>query len=116
MLLGAGRRAGCEAVDLGVVRDDEAALEAVLRDAAETLRRHRHQRRREHGRLRRRQGRAARIADMRWMQIAIKPAKPFAFGVLAGGRPAGAGVRAARQPGQLARQLRAARPARRCAG
>jgi molybdopterin biosynthesis enzyme len=25
-----------------------------------------------------------RIADMRWMQIAIKPAKPFAFGVLDG--------------------------------
>jgi molybdopterin biosynthesis enzyme len=24
-----------------------------------------------------------RIAEMRWMQIAIKPAKPFAFGVLA---------------------------------
>ena len=26
-----------------------------------------------------------RIATMRWMQIAIKPAKPFAFGVLAAG-------------------------------
>jgi molybdopterin biosynthesis enzyme len=26
----------------------------------------------------------SRIAEMRWMQIAIKPAKPFAFGVLAG--------------------------------
>jgi molybdopterin molybdotransferase len=25
-----------------------------------------------------------RIADMQWMQIAIKPAKPFAFGTLAG--------------------------------
>jgi molybdopterin biosynthesis enzyme len=25
----------------------------------------------------------SRIADMRWMQIAIKPAKPFAFGLLA---------------------------------
>ena len=24
----------------------------------------------------------SRIADMRWMQIAIKPAKPFAFGLL----------------------------------
>jgi molybdopterin biosynthesis enzyme len=27
----------------------------------------------------------SRIADMRWMQIAIKPAKPFAFGLLATG-------------------------------
>ena len=26
----------------------------------------------------------SRIADMRWMQIAIKPAKPFAFGLLDG--------------------------------
>ena len=47
-----------------------------------------------------------RIADMQWMQIAIKPAKPFAFGTLDGipvfGLPG--------QPGQLARQLRAARP------
>ena len=36
-----------------------------------------------------------RIGDMRWMQVAIRPAKPFAFGVV-GGR---AGVRPARQPG-----------------
>jgi molybdopterin biosynthesis enzyme len=27
----------------------------------------------------------SRIAEMRWMQIAIKPAKPFAFGLLAAG-------------------------------
>ena len=47
-----------------------------------------------------------RIAEMQWMQVAIKPAKPFAFGAAR----RHAGVRAARQPGQLARQLRAARP------
>ena len=29
----------------------------------------------------------SRIAEMRWMQIAIKPAKPFAFGLLDGGTP-----------------------------
>ncbi len=34
MLLPLVAEAGCEAVDLGVVRDDEAALEVVLRDAA----------------------------------------------------------------------------------
>ena len=82
-------RAGCEAVDLGLVRDDEAAIEQVL----------------THGlnscdalvssggvsmgdfdfikvvldRL------AARAQEpMRWMQIAIRPAKPLAFGVVMG--------------------------------
>lgn len=84
MLAGMLRETGCEVVDLGNVLDDEAALESVLRDAA---------------------GRCdaivssggvsmgdydvvkavlGRIADMNWMQIAIKPAKPFAFGTLDG--------------------------------
>ena len=27
-----------------------------------------------------------RIGDMRWMQIAIRPAKPFAFGLVGGAR------------------------------
>jgi molybdenum cofactor synthesis domain-containing protein len=84
MLSGMLREAGCDVVDLGNVRDDEAALETVLRDGA---------------------GRCdaivssggvsmgdydvvkavlGRIADMNWMQIAIKPAKPFAFGTLDG--------------------------------
>jgi molybdopterin molybdotransferase len=84
MLSGLLRETGCEVIDLGTVRDDEAALEAVLRDAA---------------------GRCdaivssggvsmgdydvvkavlGRIADMHWMQIAIKPAKPFAFGAIDG--------------------------------
>ena len=47
---------------------------------------------------------------MTWMQVAIKPAKPFAFGLVDGGGGARAGLRPARQPGQLARQLRAVRP------
>lgn len=84
MLLGAVRDAGCEAIDLGIVRDDEAVLEAVLRDAA------------DHydavvtsggvsmGDYDVVKAVLSRIADMRWMQIAIKPAKPFAFGLLAG--------------------------------
>ncbi len=84
MLAGLLRESGCEVIDLGNVHDDEAALETVLRDAA---------------------GRCdaivssggvsmgdydvvkavlGRIADMNWMQIAIKPAKPFAFGTLDG--------------------------------
>jgi molybdenum cofactor synthesis domain-containing protein len=82
MLHGLVNDAGCEAVDLGIVRDDEAALEAVLRAAAldcdaivtsggvsmgdyDVVK-----------------AVLSRIADMQWMQIAIRPAKPFAFGLL----------------------------------
>jgi molybdopterin molybdotransferase len=84
MITGLVAQAGCDVVDLGIVRDDETVLAEVLLDAA---------------------GRfdaivtsggvsmgdfdvvkavLSRIADMRWMQIAIKPAKPFAFGLLNG--------------------------------
>jgi len=84
MLSGMLRDTGCEVIDMGTVVDDEATLEEVLRDAS---------------------GRCdaivssggvsmgdydvvkavlGRIADMTWMQIAIKPAKPFAFGTLDG--------------------------------
>ena len=83
-LLSMVEQAGCTPIDLGLIRDDEAAVEAALRDGAArcdalitsggvsmgdfdyvkiVLR---------------------RIADMRWMQIAIKPAKPMAFGTLDG--------------------------------
>jgi molybdopterin molybdotransferase len=75
---------GFDAVDLGQVGDDPRALAAVLeraggradavvvtggvsvgdRDVARVVL-------------------ADRCHDMRWMQVAIKPAKPFAFGVLA---------------------------------
>ena len=82
MLVGLVRAAGAEAVDLGIVRDDEALLESVLRSAAlecdaivtsggvsmgdyDVVK-----------------AVLSRVADMRWMQIAIKPAKPFAFGRL----------------------------------
>ena len=84
MLAALLRECGCEVLDMGTVRDDEAELEAVLRRAAA-------------------QSDAivtsggvsmgdydvvkavlGRIAEMRWMQIAIKPAKPFAFGTLDG--------------------------------
>ena len=85
MLLPLVAEAGCDAIDLGVVRDDEAALESVLRDAAA-----------EYDAIVTSGGVSmgeydvvkavlSRIADMRWMQIAIKPAKPFAFGLLAAG-------------------------------
>ena len=53
----------------------------------------------------------SQIADMRWMQIAIKPAKPFAFGLLAsaGGRSVTNSRVAARLPCPVS-QLRPRRP------
>jgi molybdopterin molybdotransferase len=83
-LLALARQAGCEVVDLGVAPDDEAAIRAVLDrglascDALLTS------------------GGVSmgefdyvkkvldEAGDMAWMQVAIKPAKPLAFGVVAG--------------------------------
>ena len=83
-LLALGRASGFEMVDLGLVPDDAEAIEAAIRagcaDADALLT----------------SGGVSmgdfdhvkvvlgRIAEMRWMQIAIKPAKPFAFGLLDG--------------------------------
>ncbi len=112
-------RPGAMAVDLGRVPDDEAAIADAIRARRRHLRRAAHQRRREHGRLRLRQGRA----------------RPHGRHALdAGGHPPGqaarlrhgatwrrrrvatrAGVRPARQPGVVGGVLRAVRPARRCA-
>ena len=85
MLLPLVAEAGCEAVDLGVVRDDEAALEKVLRDAAESYDAIVTSGGVSMGEYDVVKAVLSRIADMRWMQIAIKPAKPFAFGLLASG-------------------------------
>ncbi len=82
MLHGLVRDAGCEAVDLGVVRDDEAALEAVLRSAADTCDAIVTSGGVSMGDYDVVKAVLSRIADMSWMQIAIKPAKPFAFGLL----------------------------------
>jgi molybdopterin molybdotransferase len=84
MLAAALEAAGCAVTDLGIVRDDEAVLETTLRAAAA-----------DHDAVVTSGGVSmgdydvvkavlARIADMRWMQVAIKPAKPFAFGLLDG--------------------------------
>jgi molybdenum cofactor synthesis domain-containing protein len=86
MLLALVEGAGCVPVDLGLVRDDEAAITAAVQDGAaacdavvtsggvsmgdydliKVVLDH--------------------IAEMRWMQIAIKPAKPFAFGTIRTGQ------------------------------
>jgi molybdenum cofactor synthesis domain-containing protein len=75
---------GCEVVDLGVVRDDEAELERVLRAAAAECHAIVSSGGVSMGDYDVVKAVLGRIADMTWMQIAIKPAKPFAFGRLDG--------------------------------
>jgi molybdopterin molybdotransferase len=76
--------AGFEPVDRGLVADDEAAIEDALRSAAS-----------ECDAVITTGGVSmgdfdyvkvvlGRIGDMRWMQVAIKPAKPLAFGTIDG--------------------------------
>jgi len=83
-LLSLVREAGLEAVDLGLVRDDEHAIrQALSRGAAETdavitsggvsM-----------GDFDLVKAILTELGDFNWMQVAIKPAKPLAFGVMAG--------------------------------
>jgi len=84
MLLRLVEQAGLEAFDLGTVVDDEDALETRLRSAIDDM---------DCDAIVSSGGVSmgdydvvkavlSRIADMSWMQIAMKPAKPFAFGTL----------------------------------
>lgn len=82
MLLGMVTEAGAIAVDFGVVRDDEDALETVLRSAAETCDAIITSGGVSMGDYDVVKATLSRIAEMTWMDIAIKPAKPFAFGRL----------------------------------
>lgn len=78
---------GFEPVDLGLVADEEAAITAAIGSGAASC----------HAVLT--SGGVSmgdidlvrvvldRIGDMRWMQIAIRPAKPFAFGLVGEGTP-----------------------------
>ena len=84
MLSGLLRDAGCDVVDMGTVRDDENALEAVLRRAAADCDAIVSSGGVSMGDYDVVKAVLGRIADMTWMQIAIKPAKPFAFGTLDG--------------------------------
>jgi molybdenum cofactor synthesis domain-containing protein len=85
MLVGLVAAAGCEPVDMGVVRDDEVALEAVLAEAARTCDAIVTSGGVSMGDYDVVKAVLSRLADMRWMQIAIRPAKPFAFGMLPSG-------------------------------
>ncbi len=77
-------RVGCEAIDLGLVRDDEDLIERALRDAASTCDAVITSGGVSMGDFDYVKAVLSRIADMDWMQVAIKPAKPLAFGTLEG--------------------------------
>ncbi len=83
-LVGLLTEAGCDVGNLGVIADDEAELERLLTEAAS-----------DYDAIVTSGGVSmgdydvvkavlGRIAEMNWMQVAIKPAKPFAFGTIAG--------------------------------
>jgi len=82
MLLALVAETGCTAVDLGVIRDDEGALEVALRHGAERCDAIVSSGGVSMGDYDVVKAVLSRIAEMRWMQVAIKPAKPFAFGLL----------------------------------
>ena len=82
MLMGLVAQAGAEAIDYGIVRDDEAALEAVLRQAVTECDAIVTSGGVSMGDYDVVKAVLSRIAEMHWMQLAIKPAKPFAFGLL----------------------------------
>jgi molybdenum cofactor synthesis domain-containing protein len=84
MLAGLLDEAGCDVVDLGIVRDDERELERVLRSAAVACDAIVTSGGVSMGDYDVVKAVLGRIADMTWMQVAIKPAKPFAFGLLDG--------------------------------
>jgi len=84
MLAGMLEESGCDVLDLGVVPDREDELERVLRQAAAECDAVVSSGGVSMGDYDVVKAVLGRIADMTWMQIAIKPAKPFAFGLLDG--------------------------------
>ncbi len=78
------RAAGCTVQTFGVVPDDEATLEQTLRTAAESADAIVTSGGVSMGDYDVVKAVLGRIAEMRWMQVAIKPAKPFAFGTIDG--------------------------------
>jgi molybdopterin molybdotransferase len=82
MLLALVRDAGCDAVDLGHVRDDEALVERAVRDAAESCDAIITSGGVSVGDYDVVKAVLGRIAAMQWWQVAIRPAKPLAFGML----------------------------------
>jgi len=84
MLVALARSFGVDAVDLGTVGDDRDALAEALSRAASTCDAVATSGGVSMGDFDLVKVVLDELADMRWMQIAIRPAKPFAFGVLGG--------------------------------
>ena len=83
-LLALVAQAGCTPVDLGLIRDDEAEVETALRSGVSSCNALITSGGVSMGDFDYVKMVLRRIADMRWMQVAIKPAKPLAFGTLEG--------------------------------
>lgn len=83
-LVALARSFGIDAVDLGTVADDRDALSAALLDAAASCDAVASSGGVSMGDFDLVKVVLGELADMRWMQVAIRPAKPFAFGVLDG--------------------------------
>lgn len=73
---------GCEVINLEIIKDDEALLERVLLDVIERCDAIVTSGGVSMGDFDVVKAVLSRIAKMQWMQLAIKPAKPFAFGQL----------------------------------
>jgi molybdenum cofactor synthesis domain-containing protein len=83
-LLALVRSSGFDAVDLGLVPDEESLIERALRDGVADCDALLTSGGVSMGDFDYVKAVLARIGDMRWMQVAIKPAKPFAFGLVDG--------------------------------
>src|SRR5690606_36354642 len=79
------RRLGCETLDLGVVRDDPAAIEAALRSAAAAADVVMTTGGVAEGDADHTRRMMARLGDVAFWKLAMRPGRPFAFGELAGG-------------------------------
>ncbi len=77
-------QAGCEVVDLGIARDTEEAITGAIRRGVQTCDAVLTSGGVSMGDIDLVKVILDRIGDMRWMQISIKPAKPFAFGLVDG--------------------------------
>lgn len=84
MLLNLLEANGIAPLDIGLVRDDEAALERAIKHAATYCDALVSSGGVSMGDFDYVKSVLSRIGDMRWMQVAIKPAKPFAFGTVDG--------------------------------
>lgn len=81
-LLTLAAEAGCDVVDLGIAPDDEVSITAAIRRGVEECDAVLTSGGVSMGDIDLVKVVLDRIGDMRWMQIAIRPAKPFAFGLV----------------------------------